>query len=52
LRRNAGAIRRYTYTPQDQMATIVEPGTDIENFYDANGRCIRQINRYPEAGPR
>lgn len=42
-----GAIRRYTYTAQDQMATINEPGTDIENVYDADGRCIRQINRFP-----
>lgn len=42
-----GAIRRYTYTPQDRMATIVEPGTDIENVYDASGRCIRQVNRVP-----
>jgi YD repeat-containing protein len=46
-----GSIRRYTYTAQDQMATIVEPGTDIENVYDADGRCIRQINRYPDRQP-
>jgi sarcosine oxidase delta subunit len=30
------------------MATIVEPGTDIENTYDENGRCIRQVNRYAD----
>jgi YD repeat-containing protein len=46
-----GAIRRYTYTPKDQMATIVEPGTDIENQYDADGRCTRQINRFPDDDP-
>jgi hypothetical protein len=33
------------------MATIVEPGTDIENTYNADGRCIRQVNRYPDAEP-
>jgi YD repeat-containing protein len=45
-----GAVRRYTYTAKDQLATIVEPGTDIENIYDdADGRCIRQINRVPDA---
>ena len=43
-----GAVRRYTYTDADQMATIVEPGTDIENVYGADGRCIRQINRFPD----
>ncbi len=40
---------KYTYTDLDEMATIVEPGTDIENTYE-NGRCIRQVNRYPD-GP-
>jgi YD repeat-containing protein len=43
-----GAVRRYTYTPRDQMATIVEPGTDIENIYDAAGLCIRQVNGFPD----
>jgi hypothetical protein len=28
-----------------------EPGTDIENFYDENGRCVRQVNRYPDREP-
>ncbi len=44
-----GTIRRYGYTPNDQMATILEPDTDIENVYDAYGRCVRQINRFPNA---
>jgi YD repeat-containing protein len=39
---------RYTYTDRDELATIEEPGTSIENIYDANGRCIKQINRYPD----
>lgn len=42
------AERRYTYTNRDELATIAEPGTSIENVYDANGRCIKQINRYAD----
>ena len=38
---------RYTYTDLDEMATIIEPGTDIENSY-ADGRCVRQVNRYTD----
>ncbi|MCA1562617.1 MAG: hypothetical protein LC804_20915 [Acidobacteria bacterium] len=30
------------------MATIVDPGIAIENAYDADGRCIRQTNRFPD----
>jgi YD repeat-containing protein len=41
---------RYTYTDLDEMATIVEPGTDIENSYDG-GRCVRQVNRYNDGSP-
>lgn len=40
----------YTYTDRDEMATIVDPGIKIENTYDTNGRCVRQIVRYP-GGP-
>jgi YD repeat-containing protein len=43
-----GIVQRYSYT--DQLATIEEPGTSIENTY-ANGRCVRQVNRYPDAEP-
>jgi YD repeat-containing protein len=43
-----GAERRYTYTDRDELATIAEPGTSIENIWDANGRCIRQINRFDD----
>ena len=47
--KSGGAItHRYTYTDRDEMATIIEPGTDIENTYDADGRCIRQVNRYAD----
>jgi YD repeat-containing protein len=45
-----GAVRRYIYTDLDELATIEEPGTSIENTYE-NGRCIRQVNRYPDAEP-
>jgi len=43
-----GTTRRYTYTDRDLMATIDDPGRTIENIYDDNGRCIRQVNRYPD----
>jgi YD repeat-containing protein len=42
-----GTTRRYTYTDRDQMATIDEPATTIENVYNGDGRCIRQVNRFP-----
>ena len=45
-----GAVRRYSYTDRDELATIEEPGTSIENAYE-NGRCIRQVNRYPDTEP-
>jgi YD repeat-containing protein len=45
-----GAVRRYRCTDLDELATIEEPGTSIENAYE-NGRCIRQVNRYPDAEP-
>ena len=41
-----GTVRQYTYTDRDEMRTIVEPDVVIENTYDANGRCIRQVNRF------
>jgi hypothetical protein len=30
------------------MATIEDPGHTIENEYDGDGRCVRQVNRYPD----
>ncbi len=41
---------RYTYTDLDEMATIVEPGTDIENSYH-DGRCVKQVNRFGDGSP-
>lgn len=44
-------VSRYTYTDRDEIATMIEPGTDIENAYDSAGRCARQVNRYPDREP-
>jgi YD repeat-containing protein len=38
-------VHHYTYTDRDQIATMEDPGRTIENQYDANGRCIKQIVR-------
>jgi YD repeat-containing protein len=46
---SGGTTRRYTYTDRDLMATIEDPGHTIENVYNDDGRCIRQVNRYPGA---
>jgi YD repeat-containing protein len=46
---SSGAVRHYTYTDQDLMATIAEPGRSIENFYDSAGRCVRQVNHFPDS---
>ena len=46
VKRNGAVTHRYAYTERDEMATIVEPGIDIENTFDENGRCIRQTNRH------
>lgn len=45
-----GPVMRYTYTDLDELATIEEPGTSIENVYQ-QGRVARQYNRYPDAVP-
>jgi YD repeat-containing protein len=45
-----GIVHRYTHTEMDELATIEEPGTSIENEYKG-GRCVRQVNRYPDREP-
>ena len=45
---NEGRGHRYTYTDRDELATIEDPETTIENYYDPNGRVIRQVNHYPD----
>jgi YD repeat-containing protein len=42
-----GQTMTYTYTERDEMRTVVEPHTSLENTYDSYGRCIRQVNRFP-----
>jgi len=42
-----GALRRYGYTDEDRMASIEDPEITITNIYDGNGRCARQLNRFP-----
>jgi YD repeat-containing protein len=44
---NDGTLRRYTYTDVDELQTIDEPGTAIQNDYE-NGRCVRQVNRFAD----
>jgi YD repeat-containing protein len=44
-----GQVHRYWYTPRHEMARIDQADTSIENAYDDNGRCIRQVNRFPDA---
>jgi YD repeat-containing protein len=43
-----GTERRYTYSHRDEMVGISEPRSSIENRFDDNGRCIRQVNRFPD----
>lgn len=43
-----GRVHLYSYTERDELATIVDPGTTIENSYDQDGRCFKQVNRYPD----
>lgn len=45
-----GIVHRYTYTDLDELATIEEPGTSIENVY-RDGRVVRQVNRFPDREP-
>lgn len=42
-----GVQRLYTYTEAGLLHTVTEPEIFLENTYDHNGRCIRQINRFP-----
>ncbi len=42
-----GVERLYTYTEAGLLHTVTEPDVVLENIYDSDGRCIRQINRFP-----
>ena len=41
---NSG-VTRYNYDPQNRLANVIDPRgvTTYENFYDGNGRVIRQV---------
>jgi YD repeat-containing protein len=45
-----GSVRRYGYNDRNELITIEEPGTSIENQFE-NGRCVRQINRFSDGSP-
>jgi YD repeat-containing protein len=47
VRSTDGSLRRYTYTPLDEMETIEDPEIRIRNTY-ASGRVVRQINLFPD----
>ena len=44
---NDGRRHHYGYSALDEMTRIEDPGVVIENSYDANNRCIKQVNTYP-----
>jgi YD repeat-containing protein len=43
-----GIVRTYTYDARGAMLTIDEPRWHIENAYDADGRCVHQLTRWPD----
>jgi YD repeat-containing protein len=43
-----GREHRYAYTDRHEMVTISDPDILIENTYDTNGRCVRQVNHFPD----
>ena len=45
---SSGVVRRYAYNSRGAMLTIDEPRWHIENSYDADGRCVRQLTRWPD----
>ena len=47
---NDRTVRRYTYSDLDELESIEEPGTSITNAYE-DGRCVRQVNWYPDRDP-
>jgi YD repeat-containing protein len=44
---SGGQEHRYGYSDLDQLVRIEDPETTVDNVYDANGRVIRQVNRFP-----
>ena len=46
----AEIVRNYTYDARGAMLTIDEPRWRIENSYDQDGRCVRQVTRWASGG--
>jgi hypothetical protein len=42
-----GVVRRYAYGLADELLSIDEPGREIVNRFDGNGRLVHQIVRRP-----
>lgn len=42
-----GIVRTYTYSPSDELLDVKEPGREITNRFDANGRLSFQTVRWP-----
>ena len=42
-----GIVRAYAYGPSDELLNIKEPGREITNRFDANGRLSFQTVRWP-----
>lgn len=45
---SGGTVRKYTYDERGAMLTIDEPRWQIENSYDADGRAVKQVTRFPD----
>jgi YD repeat-containing protein len=46
----AAVVRNYTYDGRGAMLTIDEPRWRIENSYNQDGRCVRQVTRWASGG--
>jgi YD repeat-containing protein len=44
-----GPVRSYAYDNADRMTRVEEPGRIVENAYDAEGLCQRQVVRFTDA---
>jgi YD repeat-containing protein len=42
-----GGVRRYAYDAADELLNVIEPGREIVNRFDADGRLVHQTVRWP-----
>jgi YD repeat-containing protein len=42
-----GVVRRYAYGASDELLNVIEPGREIVNRFDADGRLVHQTVRRP-----